>query len=104
MKLSQQVVGRGAALSLSQLVTQLPQGKPVRMTQERFVMVLTDCDSLFFTAVHWWGDSRGGGGPCLKESSVGDSVPETDFGLLFRGKIKEAPVDKRLLRRGGLGE
>lgn len=30
VKLREQVVGRGAAVSLSQLVTQLPEGKPVR--------------------------------------------------------------------------
>lgn len=42
VKLREQVVGRGAAVSLSQLVTQPPEGKPVRdcqrLTHERFVM------------------------------------------------------------------
>lgn len=46
--------GRRAVVLLSELVTQLPQGKPVEsLTQEqRFVMVLTDCDSLLLTAVY----------------------------------------------------
>lgn len=37
-----------------------------KLTQEQFVMVLTDCDSLFFTAVHW-GLGVGGVFPCQKE-------------------------------------
>lgn len=45
-------------------------------------MVLTDCDSLFFTAVHR--------GVSLSEvAMVDDSGSENDFRLLVRGRIKE---------------
>lgn len=54
VKPSEQVVGRVATVSLSRLVTPPP---PLRamvvtgLTQAPFVMVLTDCDWLFFTVV-----------------------------------------------------
>lgn len=37
-------------------------------------MVLTDCDSLFFTAVHW--GREGGGGSSSEGAMVDDSIPE----------------------------
>lgn len=99
VKLREQVVGRGAAVSLSQLVTQPPEGKPVRdcqrLTHERFVMgffFLTECDSLFFTAVH----QEGGVSLSVKEATAGGwtgwmTPPHREwvFRLLFTGRIKE---------------
>lgn len=53
VKPREQVVGRGAAVSLSQLVTQLPQGKPVRDWRKRgllwFWQTVTRCFSQLST-------------------------------------------------------
>lgn len=71
------------AVSLSQLVTQLPEGKPVRDWRKRgllwFWRTVTRCFSQLST-----------GGVSLSEvAMVDDSGSENDFRLLVRGRIKE---------------
>lgn len=62
---SEQVVGRVA--SLSRLVARPPRGTLVRgLTQERLVVVLTDCDWLVFTVVQW-GVGGGDDEPVMSE-------------------------------------
>lgn len=64
-----------------------------RLTQERFVMVLTDCDSLFFSAVHW-------GGFLVRRSHGRLLHPWEWFRLLFRGRLKEnLLIDRPLSER-----
>lgn len=57
-----------------------------RLTQERFVMVLTDCDSLFFTAVHW---GKGVGFSCQEEQWLNDSTPENGLDCSSEAGLKK---------------
>lgn len=51
VKPSEQVVGRVTTVSLSQLVARRLRATLVRgLTQTRFLLVLSDCDWLFFTS------------------------------------------------------
>lgn len=75
-----QVVGH-AAVSLSQLAAQPPEGMPVRDWRKRGLLwFLADCDSLFFTAVHQ--------SVSLSEMSRGGWLrPRDPLRLLFGGRI-----------------
>ena len=96
----EQVAGRAAAVSLSQLVTQPPEGKPVRNWRKSsllwFWQTVTRCFSQLSTGV--WGleagggGGGGGGGGCflVRRSRGGLLRPWDGFGWLVCGRrIKE---------------
>lgn len=79
VKLREQVVGRRAAVSLSQLVTQLPEGKPVRDWRKRGLLWFWQTVTRCFLQLSTVEEEEEEGG-CLSEGAVvDDSTPENDL-------------------------
>lgn len=95
VKLREQVVGHGAAVLLSQLVTQPPEGKPVRDWRKRGLLWFWQTVTRCFLQLSMRGVSSSEG------AVLNDSTPDNVLGCYLKAGLKKTCCQVKTLLRAG---